>query len=856
VSVQPGTRLGHYDIVSPLGAGGFGEVYKARDTRLDRTVAIKILPSADAEPKARFAREAKAIASLQHPHICTLFDVGHQDGIDYLVMEYLEGETLAARIARGPLKPDEALKIAIDIGEALDKAHRAGILHRDLKPANILLTDSGAKLLDFGLAKLRPATPSGSGSVSTAATINTPQISTQGTILGTLHYMAPEQLEGREADVGSDIWAFGSVLYEMLTGRRLFDLPRGQQISIRPRRASLVVRKCLEPDPRNRWRSMADVLAALQPASRIKDVLKWSAAAVVLLAIAGAIVVGSRSWFRAPPPTGQPRTLLVADFKNLTNEPLFDGVIDRAVAVGLETSSLINVYPRRDAMAIAAQIGHSTTTLDETSARLVARREGVPIFVTGSIAQGTDGYSLSAALVDSVSGSAIALATEKGVPKPEVLTAVARISERLRSAAGESVVAGGSDLARETFTTSSLDAAKAYSIAQDLSASGNDAEAIAPYQEAVRIDPEFGRAYAGWALSLDRMGRSKEAEELFQKAIALLARMNRRERLRTEGVYSAKVLRDYSRAHEIYSTLVAEYPADVAGHNNLAVSQFMLGRFPEAFEQGRRVVALSPNYVRGRINLALYAMYAGQFDSGVEEAQAALRLNNKAADAHIPIAVAAAVKGQYDQADGWYQAMGRAGGQGGWLSEVALADLDVVRGRSGDAEQRLLRRIPEDQRAQNSVAVAQEYAMLAEIAAQGGRRADVAKFVTDGRRASSDPQFTYRFANALLDVGRLDDAKRLLADLTQLPEASAGLYRTALHSEITGAGTAGRMLQVARDTGTWWAYYRAAVVLTRQKAPDAEAARRWCLDHRSQGVSAFLDDVPTLRYYAGIAALK
>ena len=864
--MQPGSRLGPYDIVSALGAGGFGEVYKARDTRLDRTVAIKILPSADPELKARFEREAKAIASLQHPHICTLFDVGHKDGTDYLVMEYLEGETLATRIGRGALKPDEALNIAIQIAEALDKAHRAGIVHRDLKPANILLMDSGAgstgspqaKLLDFGLAKLRPGTPSGSGSVSMAATINTPQISTQGTILGTLHYMAPEQLEGREADVASDIWAFGSILYEMLTGRRLFDLPRGQQISIRPRRASVVVRKCLEPEPRNRWSSMGDVLATLQPRSRVKDVLKWSAAAVVLLAVAGAFAAGARSWFRAPPPEGKPRTLLIADFKNLTNEPLFDGVIDRAVAVGLETSSLINVYPRRDAMAIASQIGHSTTTLDETAARLVARREGVPIFVTGSIAHGTDGYDVSAALIDSVSGSAIALVTEKGVLKPRVLTVVARISERLRSAVGESVVASGNDRALETFTTSSLDAAKAYTIAQDLAAAGHDVEAIAPYQEAVRIDPEFGRAYAGWALSLDRLGRSKEAEELFQKAIALLARMNRRERLRTEGVYALRALRDYSRARDIYRALTAEYPADMTGHNNLAVSEFMLLRFPEAVEQGRRVVALSPNYLLARTNLALYAMYAGQFDSAVEEAQVALRLNNKAAKAHIPLAVTAAIKGQYDEANGWYVAMGRAGGQGVWLSEIALADLEVVQGRGGDAEQRLMRRIPEDQRAQNSVAVAQEYAMLAELAAQSGRRADVARFATEGRRASSDPQFTYRFANALLDVARLDEAKRFLADLARLPEVRAGLYRNALQSEIvsTEAHGAGRMLQVASEIGTWWAYYRAAVVLTRQKAPDGEVARRWCLNHGSQGVSAFLDDVPTLRYYRGIAALK
>src|SRR5215471_10986693 len=210
-----GSRLGPYDILSPLGAGGFGEVYRGRDTRLDRAVAIKILPSADPHLKARFEREAKAIAALPHPHICTLYDVGHQDGTDYLVMELLDGETLDKKIARGPIKIDEVLRIAIEIALALDKAHRAGIVHRDLKPANIMLTKGGVKLLDFGLAKLRqPAAAVGGFSI--AATAAAPPMTAQGSILGTLQYMSPEQLEGHEADARSDVFAFGAVLYETL----------------------------------------------------------------------------------------------------------------------------------------------------------------------------------------------------------------------------------------------------------------------------------------------------------------------------------------------------------------------------------------------------------------------------------------------------------------------------------------------------------------------------------------------------------------------------------------------------------------------------------------------------------------
>src|SRR5438094_531 len=217
-----GLRLGPYEIQSAIGAGGMGDVYRARDTRLDRTVAIKVLSSqltANADLKARFEREARAISALNHPHVCTLYDVGHQDGVDYLVMEYLEGETLADAIARGPLPLHQALSVAIDVAGALDTAHRLGIVHRDLKPGNIMLTKSGAKVLDFGLAKYEPQSLG-----SDDATQQKP-LTEEGTLLGTVPYMAPEQLEARDADARTDIFALGAIVYEMVTGRRAFEGP-------------------------------------------------------------------------------------------------------------------------------------------------------------------------------------------------------------------------------------------------------------------------------------------------------------------------------------------------------------------------------------------------------------------------------------------------------------------------------------------------------------------------------------------------------------------------------------------------------------------------------------------------------
>ncbi len=280
MSMQPSSRLGPYEIISTIGAGGMGEVYRAIDTRLDRTVAVKILPehlAGNPRLHERFEREARAISSLSHPHICPLYDVGHQDGIDYLVMEYLEGETLASRLKKGPLPVDQMLQYAIQITDALDTAHKHGVIHRDLKPSNIMLTKSGARLLDFGLAKVRVAeAPAGMAALPTQAS----PLTGEGIILGTLQYMAPEQLEGGEADARTDIFALGAVIYEMATGRKAFDStsqasliaailereppPISTVQPVAPPALDHVVRSCLAKQPDDRWQTSHDVLLELK----------------------------------------------------------------------------------------------------------------------------------------------------------------------------------------------------------------------------------------------------------------------------------------------------------------------------------------------------------------------------------------------------------------------------------------------------------------------------------------------------------------------------------------------------------------------------------------------------------------
>jgi Tol biopolymer transport system component len=327
MSLSAGSRLGPFEIQSPLGQGGMGEVYKARDTRLDRTVAIKVLPShlaADSQFRNRFDREARAISALDHPHICALYDVGRDGQVDFLVMQYLEGETLAHRLQKGALPLDQALRNAIEIADALDKAHRQGIVHRDLKPGNVMLTKSGVKLLDFGLAKLQ-ATGAVVG-MSVAATMTSP-LTAQGTILGTLQYMAPEQLEGRESDARSDIFAFGAVLYEMLTGKKAFEgKSQASVISaimsaepepllklqpITPPTLDRIVATCLAKDPDDRWQTAADLKRELKWTSENASPLSMAShrealsqrmmSVVVAMALAAIVVIGIFVWSMARP---------------------------------------------------------------------------------------------------------------------------------------------------------------------------------------------------------------------------------------------------------------------------------------------------------------------------------------------------------------------------------------------------------------------------------------------------------------------------------------------------------------------------------------------------------------------------
>jgi serine/threonine-protein kinase len=513
-TLGPGTRLGPYEIVSLLGAGGMGEVYRARDTRLDRTVAIKVLPTdvaADAEARRRFEREARTISKLNHPHICSLHDVGEQDGLSFLVMEYLEGESLADRLSRGPLPLDEALRYARQIAEALEEAHQHGIVHRDLKPGNVMLTKKGAKLLDFGIAKLRAAVVSEEVPTATASVLTG-----EGLIVGTPQYMAPEQLEGRPVDARTDIFAFGLVLYEMITGRKAFEastragliaaiLERDPQ-PLSPPSSDALVKRCLAKRPADRWQSCADLLEHLEggPGGMAvgirslgrRDLGRRTQRAA---AITGAVVLAAGAWWliqtwREHVRTGarQAASIAVLPFTNVggaTEEEYFsDGL----------TEELIGALARVEGLRVAARTSSFAFQGKNVPVDEIARRLGVANLIEGSVRRSGGRVRINAQLVNARDGL-----TLWSQSYDRDLTDIFAVQQDIaRSVAGMlqlRLPVGSAAGRRPLADFAPYDLYLRGRAAWARRSPGGFTQAISLFQQAIDRDPQFALAYAGLA---------------------------------------------------------------------------------------------------------------------------------------------------------------------------------------------------------------------------------------------------------------------------------------------------------------------------------------------------------------------
>jgi len=626
-----GQTISHYRIVGRVGSGGMGVVYKAEDIRLHRFVALKLLPepvARDADALRRFEREARAASALNHPNICTIHDVGEQDGRTCMVMEYLEGTTLKHRIAERPLGIEELVRFGVEIAEALEAAHAEGITHRDIKSANIFLTRRGvAKVLDFGLAQVAPHSSRGAHSAVTAEpTVNLDaHLTSAGSVLGTVAYMSPEQVRAERLDIRTDLFSFGVVLYEMATGTLPFlgdssavvfasilndaPVPPARLNPGVSAEVARIIDKCLEKDRDLRYQHASDIRTDLQRVKRDTDSGR----------------VSSRDLHRAPRLTDKD-TIVLADFDNKTGDPVFDDTLRQGLSVELQQSPFLSLISDRQVQQQLALMGQpKEARLTPEVAQHICERTASAMVLEGSIARLGSQYVLGLRARDCNTGNILHQEQIQAARIEDVLNSLTEIVRKLRTRLGESrAIVEKHSTPLADATTPSLEALKAYSTGMKVNISSGFAAAIPFFQRAVEIDPKFAMAYANLGLSYSGVGESVLAAENTTRAWQLRDRVSIRERFFVDFTYDRQVTGNLEKACHTLELWLQSYPrSEKPGPLDLlgGLATQGTGRFERAIETSQKQIADDPDFLFGYDNLASGYFFLDRF----EEAESVLR---------------------------------------------------------------------------------------------------------------------------------------------------------------------------------------------------------------------------------------